>query len=226
MKKTAIRMATIVLATVLPASVVLADEASLDTEKAKVSYSIGLMIGERVLKTYDDIDYELLMQAMQAQHQGKETLMSVEDAGRVLQEQQQKQADARSGAAKAEGEKYLETNAKREGVQVTDSGLQYEVLQESDGAKPTSANTVKVHYVGTLLNGKEFDSSVARGEPATFPLRGVIPGWTEGLQLMNVGSKFKFVIPSELAYGDRGAGPNIGPGETLVFEVELLEIVE
>ena len=107
---------------------------------------------------------------------------------------------------------------------VTESGLQYEVLTAAEGAQPTIDDTVSVHYAGTLIDGTEFDSSIARGEPASFPLKGVIPGWTEGLQLMNVGSKFRFVIPSDLAYGDRGAGQAIGPGATLVFEVELLEI--
>jgi len=103
--------------------------------------------------------------------------------------------------------------------------LQYEVIADAEGAKPGEDDTVSVHYVGTLLDGTEFDSSIARGEPASFPLKGVIPGWTEGLQLMPVGSKYRFVIPSGLAYGDRGAGPAIGPGETLIFEVELLEIM-
>ena len=126
--------------------------------------------------------------------------------------------------ATAAGDAYLADNAAREGVSVTESGLQYEVLTAAEGDSPTADDTVSVHYVGTLINGTEFDSSIARGEPATFPLSGVIPGWTEGLQLMSVGSKYRFVIPSSLAYGARGAGQAIGPGETLIFEVELLEI--
>jgi len=127
-------------------------------------------------------------------------------------------------AAAEDGAKYLEENKARDGVKVTDSGLQYEVITEGEGAKPTAEDTVSVHYAGTLIDGTEFDSSIARGQPAEFPLNGVIPGWTEGLQLMNTGSKYRFVIPSELAYGDSGAGQAIGPGATLVFEVELLEI--
>jgi len=133
-------------------------------------------------------------------------------------------AAAPAVATRLAGEAFLAENAAREGVTVTESGLQYEVLTAAEGAMPTEDDTVSVHYVGTLLDGTEFDSSIARGEPASFPLKGVIPGWTEGLQLMTVGSKNRFVIPSDLAYGDRGAGQAIGPGETLIFEVELLEI--
>jgi FKBP-type peptidyl-prolyl cis-trans isomerase len=123
-----------------------------------------------------------------------------------------------------EGANYLAENGKREGVVTTASGLQYEVISLGKGAKPTAANTVKVHYRGTLLNGTVFDSSIDRGEPISFPLNGVIAGWTEGLQLMPVGSKFRFVIPYNLAYGERGASELIGPYETLIFEVELLAI--
>jgi len=201
-------------------------ETKLESDEDKFSYGLGLMIGERVLKNYGEVNYDVLLEAMKAQHQGAETLMTMEEAQQVMQEQQAKAAEEQSMAAKAAGEKYLSENAARDGVKVTDTGLQYEVLTaKEDGAKPSIDDTVSVHYVGTLTNGQEFDSSIARGEPTSFPLKGVIPGWTEGLQLMNVGSKFRFVIPSDLAYGDRGAGQNIGPGETLVFEVELLEIV-
>ena len=196
----------------------------LESDSDKVSYSLGMMIGERILKQYDEVNYELLMEAMQAQKDGGETKLSMDEAQAALQAQQEMAAMAAAEANSSVGMKFLEDNKAREGVSVTDSGLQYEVIEEGDGPKPSVDDTVSVHYTGTLIDGTEFDSSVARGEPASFPLKGVIPGWTEGLQLMNVGSKFRFVIPSDLAYGDRGAGEAIGPGETLVFDVELLEI--
>jgi FKBP-type peptidyl-prolyl cis-trans isomerase len=161
---------------------------------------------------------------MKAQQAGEETQMSMEEAQVTLQAQQEKVAMKATAAASVAGQAFLEANKAREGVMVTESGLQYEVLAAAEGANPSIDDTVSVHYVGTLTDGTEFDSSIARGEPASFPLKGVIPGWTEGLQLMNLGSKYRFVIPSDLAYGDRGAGQNIGPGATLVFEVELLEI--
>ena len=201
-----------------------AADTTLESDKDKLSYGLGMIIGERVLKNYGELDYDILLEAMKAQNEGADTLLSIDEAQNIMREQQVKAAEAKAAAAKAAGEKFLSDNAARDGVKVTDSGLQYEVITEADGAKPSIDDTVSVHYVGTLIGGQEFDSSIARGEPASFPLKGVIPGWTEGLQLMNVGSKFRFVIPSNLAYGDRGAGQNIGPGETLVFEVELLEI--
>lgn len=199
-----------------------ADELANDGDK--LSYSLGLMIGER-LKNYGELNYDLLSDAIQAQSTDSETLINLEEAVATLQSYEQRAAEEKASAAKAAGEAFLADNAKREGVTVTESGLQWEVLQAADGAKPSADDTVSVHYVGTLIDGSEFDSSIARGQPASFPLKGVIPGWTEGLQLMNVGSKFRFVIPSDLAYGQRGAGQSIGPGETLVFEVELLEII-
>lgn len=202
-----------------------ADAPALETDADKVSYGLGMMIGERVLNQYGDIDYDLLLQGIKAQQTG-ETLLTIEEAQVVLQAQQTQASEAKAAEAGEVGKTYLAENAAREGVTVTDSGLQYETLQEGDGAKPTLEDTVTVHYVGTLLDGSEFDSSIARGEPASFPLKGVIPGWTEGLQLMSVGSKYRLVIPADLAYGERGAGQSIGPGETLVFEVELLEIKE
>jgi len=203
---------------------VLAQDTALESDEDKVSYGLGMMIGERVLKQYGEVDYDLLMQGMKAQQAGEETLISMEEAQGALQAQQEAAAAEASAEAAMVGQEFLDENAARDGIEVTDSGLQYEVIEEGDGPKPSLDDTVSVHYVGTLIDGTEFDSSIARGEPASFPLKGVIPGWTEGLQLMNVGSKYRFVIPSELAYGDRGAGQSIGPGETLVFEVELLEI--
>lgn len=141
----------------------------------------------------------------------------------MMAKQQQDMAEA-STKNTAEGDKFLADNAKREGVKTTASGLQYEVIKKGDGPMPKAEDTVSVHYVGTLIGGKEFDSSVKRGEPATFPVNGVIPGWVEALQLMPVGSKYKLYIPSKLGYAERGAGPEIGPNATLIFEVELLEI--
>lgn len=203
---------------------VMAQDDTLATEEAKFSYGLGMMVGERVLKQYGELDYDLLIQGMKAQAAGDETLISMEDAELALQAKAQKDMETAAADAQLSGAAYQEENKAREGVSVTDSGLQYEVITPAEGAKPTIDDTVSVHYVGTLTDGTEFDSSIARGEPASFPLKGVIPGWTEGLQLMNVGSKYRFVIPSDLAYGDRGAGQAIGPGETLIFEVELLEI--
>lgn len=206
------------------AGTAIAQETTLESQDAKVSYGLGMMIGERVLKQYGELDYDLLMQGMKAQHSGGETLMNMEEAQAALQARQQEKMAADAAAAQEQGQNFLKENKARQGVKVTASGLQYEVITPADGPKPTADDTVTVHYVGTLMDGTEFDSSIARGEAATFPLKGVIPGWTEGLQLMNVGSKYRFVIPSELAYGDRGAGQAIGPGATLIFEVELLEI--
>ena len=223
-KRTLLTTATAALMAGAVAGNAFAQDDKLATDDAKVSYGLGMMIGESISRQYDNLDYDLLFEALKAQAEGEETLITIDEAQAALQAQQETAAAAAAAENSAAGEAFLAENAAREGVTVTDSGLQYEVLTEADGAQPTAEDTVSVHYVGTLMDGTEFDSSVARGEPATFPLQGVIPGWTEGVQLMNVGSKYRFVIPSELAYGDRGAGQAIGPGETLVFEVELLEI--
>lgn len=220
------------LATVVAGSLSLAtlttghtQDTALESEDDRVAYSLGMMIGEQ-LKQFGDVDLDVFMQGLEAQNSGSETAIDIQEAQTVLQARAQAQAEAARAEAQAASLAFLEENAAREGVTVTESGLQVEVLTEgeAEGASPTAADTVSVHYVGTLTDGTEFDSSIARGEPATFPLGGVIPGWTEGLQLMKVGQKNRFVIPSDLAYGERGAPPSIGPNETLVFEVELLEI--
>ncbi len=198
---------------------------------ANVSYAYGTMIGKQLKQMGVTLDQAELAKGISDTLDGKKPRLSQAEAQKVImafQEQKMKedQANAAGAAAKnkEEGAAFLAKNGKREGVTTTKSGLQYEVMKQGDGAKPAATDTVKVHYHGTLLNGTVFDSSVERGEPTTFPLNGVIPGWTEGVQLMNVGSKFKFAIPSDLAYGDRGAGGDIGPGATLIFEVELLAI--
>ena len=198
--------------------------ASVDTEAEKFSYGLGMIIGERVLKQYGEVDYDLLLAGIKAQHQDQPTLITIDQAGAALNAHMEKEFSAQAEANKAKGEAYLEENAKKDGVQVTESGLQYSIITEGDGASPKETDQVTVHYRGTLIDGTEFDSSYSRGEPATFGLNQVIPGWTEGVQLMNVGSKYQFVIPQALGYGERGAGGAIGPYETLIFEVELIEI--
>ncbi len=218
-------MKKLLLATLITASCSVAyAEVDLEDEKKNLSYSLGLLLGDRFTKRFGDLDYDVLMEGLSQAHEGKETQITMEEAQANLQTFEQAAAQQAQAAAAEEGNKYLEENKAKDGVMVTESGLQYEVISEADGPKPTAEDTVSVHYTGTLLDGTVFDSSVERGQPAEFPLNGVIPGWTEGLQLMNTGSKYRFVIPSELAYGERGAGQAIGPGATLIFEVELLEI--
>ena len=196
----------------------------LETDFDRFSYGLGMMVGERVLKQYGDVDYDLLVAGMKAQHQEQTTQINMEEATQAMNDHIQKQLEKKSAGAKTTGADYLKANAEKEGVMVTASGLQYSVITEGDGDKPQATDEVTVHYRGTLLDGTEFDSSYSRGAPATFALNQVIPGWTEGVQLMKVGSKYSFVIPFELAYGERGAGGSIGPYETLIFEVELIEI--
>ena len=200
--------------------------------KDRVSYFYGSDVGKSLRDNKVEVNPDTLIQGikdtLEDKKPGKYTEKELEEAmTQFAQAMMAKQQQASAAAAVAnveEGKKFLEANGKKEGVKTTESGLQYEVLKKADGAKPTANDTVTVHYEGKLISGKVFDSSVARKEPATFPLNGVIPGWTEGVQLMNVGSKFKFTIPAKLAYGERGAGPDIGPNSTLIFEVELLSI--
>ena len=196
----------------------------LNTDADRFSYGLGMLVGEQVLRQYDEIDYDLLLAGMRAQHQKTETLLTIEEAGAALDQHIQQMFAEQSKANRERGEEYLAKNATAEGVQVTESGLQYNVITEGSGDKPAATDQVTVHYRGTLIDGTEFDSSYSRGQPATFGLNQVIPGWTEGVQLMSVGSKYRFVIPYNLGYGERGAGGQIGPFETLIFEVELLEI--
>ncbi len=202
----------------------------LKTEDQKVSYSVGLMVGEQ-LKTIDNFDFEAFLAAAKAVYQDKEPQMTVEEVRTVMKAfQDRKMEEKKAEFAKLsqenldKGKAYMAENGKKKGVKTTDSGLQYEELTAGKGAMPKATDTVKVHYRGTLIDGTEFDSSYSRNEPVSFPLDGVIPGWTEGLQLIKEGGKARLVIPSELAYGPGGMGNAIGPNETLVFEVELLKV--
>lgn len=199
-------------------------EITLATDDDRFSYGLGMLVGERVLKQYGDVDYDLVLAGMKAQHKSEDTLITLEEAGNALNAYMEKQFAEESASNRKRGEDYLKANAEKEGVQVTESGLQYSVITAADGAKPKATDQVTVHYRGTLIDGTEFDSSYSRGSPTSFTLDQVIPGWTEGVQLMSVGSKYRFVIPYDLAYGERGAGGSIGPFETLIFEVELIEI--
>jgi len=204
--------------------------AELETDAQKLGYVFGMEIGNQLKQGGAEVDVDALVEALKAAYAGESLALTQEQATtirndyiakrRAEAEESHKQMAATNAAA---GDKFLLENAGREGVQVTESGLQYEVLSMGDGAKPAATDTVTVHYRGTLLDGTEFDSSYARNQEATFGLNQVIPGWTEGLQLMPVGSKFKFYIPSSLAYGPNGP-PSIGPNATLIFEVELLGI--
>jgi FKBP-type peptidyl-prolyl cis-trans isomerase len=203
----------------------------LENEKNKVSFAIGHQIGSDFKTRGIEVDFDALTYGLREGMEGKASPISQEDTQKLFQGlQTSMRAKAESeNAAKAKanveaGKKYLEENKKKDGVKTTASGLQYKVVTEGKGPMPKATDMVSVHYKGTLIDGTEFDSSIKRGEPATFPVNGVIKGWTEALQLMPVGSKWQLVIPADIAYGERGAGPQIGPNATLLFEVELLEI--
>ncbi|MFM2207744.1 MAG: hypothetical protein RL213_1719 [Bacteroidota bacterium] len=189
------------------------------------AYSIGVSIGSNMKKdNLDKLDLDILKAGMAAALKGDSLLISQMDAQGCIQSFMQKRQQEESEKNVGAGKKFLEENGKKKGVTTTASGLQYEVITQGKGPKPTASDTVVTHYHGTLIDGTVFDSSVDRGQPAEFPVGAVIKGWTEALQLMNVGSKYRLFIPSELAYGDRQAGPKIGPNSTLIFEVELIEI--
>lgn len=203
----------------------------LNTDAQKFGYAIGVDIGKSLSPVKDEVDIDALVAGLDEALAGKEVRLSDEEREKIksevtrkLQQKQIEERTAKAAAAKAAGEKFLAENGKREGVKTTASGLQYEMLTEGSGAMPKATDKVTVHYKGTLIDGTEFDSSYARGQPVTFPLGNVIPGWTEGLQLVKTGGKAKLYIPSSLAYGERGAGAKIGPNETLIFEVELIAI--
>jgi FKBP-type peptidyl-prolyl cis-trans isomerase FklB len=200
------------------------EKSELKTQKDSLSYSIGLDIGKNLKKQSFDIEPAILTQGIKDYQGGGKTMLTEEQAREVIMNFQKKAMAEATEKNKKEGDAFLAENKKKEGVITLPSGLQYKVLTTGTGNKPKAAETVSVNYRGTLIDGTEFDNSYKRGQPATFPVGGVIKGWTEGLQLMPVGSKWQLFIPSDLAYGERGAGQVIPPNATLIFEVELLSI--
>jgi len=210
-----------------------AEESFLKTKKDKISYAIGMDIGKNLKKQPVELNPEAISQGLWDSFTDGKSLMTeqeyIDTMTAFRNEMTQKQTAQMKNAGdrnKKEGEKYLADNKIKDGVVTTASGLQYKVITKGTGAFPKSTDTVSVHYKGTSIDGKEFDSSYRRGKPASFPVKGVIKGWTEALQLMKVGAKWQLVIPSELGYGERGAGRNIGPHSTLIFDVELISIKE
>ena len=201
---------------------------ALDSVEAKGGYGIGLQIGQQLAGSGMEVEAEAVARGIFDVLNNNPPAIDINEVTKALQELGQRAEAAQAEAVQAleaENQAFLEENKKAAGVVVTDSGLQYEILTEGNGAKPTAESTVRVHYTGSLIDGTVFDSSVKRGTPAEFPVGGVIKGWTEALQLMPVGSKWRLTIPHNLAYGERGAGASIPPFATLVFEVELLDIL-
>ena len=205
----------------------------LKTKSEKMSYALGANIGASLKPAAAEIDYAAFIQGVKDTLESRTPLLTAAEIKRfrrefntLLRAKSNEKSKKIGEKNMKEGEAFLAKNKKKEGVTTTTSGLQYEVMKQGSGAKPQKTDRVKVHYAGTLIDGTEFDSSYKRGTPATFAVTGVIKGWTEVLQLMNVGSKYRVFIPSNLAYGMRGSPPKIGPNATLIFEVELLEIVK
>lgn len=197
----------------------------LSTQMDSLSYSLGVSVANNLKSSgFETIESSAISAAFNDVFSENDVKISEEDANALIQDYFMELSQKKSQEATNKGQAFLDENATKEGVVTTASGLQYQVLTEGQGAKPVASDEVTVHYHGTLIDGTVFDSSVDRGQPATFPVGGVIQGWVEALQLMNVGSKYKLFIPSNLAYGERGAGGSIGPNETLIFDVELLSI--
>lgn len=199
------------------------------TDEQKVSYGIGRQMGDQLKGSpIEGLDLELVKQGLADAFDDRPLPLAgeaLQAAFQAIQTKLQAQAKAKAQQAEAAGQRYLEENAKKPGVIVTESGLQYEVIVEGSGAKPTASAKVRTHYHGTFIDGQVFDSSVERGQPAEFPVNGVIAGWTEALQLMGIGSKWRLTVPAKLAYGSQGAQGAIPPNATLIFEVELIDIV-
>lgn len=203
--------------------------AKYNTTELRVSYGVGRQMGEQLASNpFDGVDAQAVAQGVIDALTGTESQVArpeLEEAFRIIGTLMQAKQEAQAGMQAQEGELFLEENAKKDGITVTASGLQYEIITQGTGAIPTATSRVKTHYHGTLIDGTVFDSSVTRGQPIDFPVNGVIAGWTEALQLMPIGSKWRLYIPHDLAYGERGAGASIAPFTALIFDVELIDIV-
>jgi FKBP-type peptidyl-prolyl cis-trans isomerase len=204
---------------------------TLKTQKDKLSYALGMNLGTNLHKETVEVDPAIVLRGLKDALVAAKTLLTEDEARAALTQlqtevrsKQQEKMKVAGEMNKKEGVEFLAANKSKEGIVILPSGLQYKILTAGTGPKPTASDSVVCNYRGTLISGAEFDSSYKRGQPATFPVNGVIKGWTEALQLMPVGSKWQLFVPSELGYGDRGAGADIGPGATLIFEVELLSI--
>lgn len=203
-------------------------ETTLDSIEQQASYGIGIQMGQQLSSAFEGVDFNAARQGIEDAFNKIEPKLdgqTINAAFGIIQQRIQENEAQGADQHAAEGEAFLAENSKRDEVTITDSGLQYEVLQTGDGEIPTATSKVRTHYRGTLINGSEFDSSYSRNEPTEFPVNGVISGWTEALQLMTVGSKWKLYIPYQIAYGAQGAGGAIGPYQALIFELELLAIV-
>lgn len=225
------KMLIVLILMALVVNVVCAAE-KFKSQQEKISYAIGMNIGMNMKQQQLDVDAAQIAAGLQAAIKGKKTLLTQEEMGQILaayqqemQQQQMVKMAAEAAGNKKLSQEYLERNSKQDGVITLKSGLQYKVLIAGNGAIPKADSMVEVHYRGSLIDGTEFDSSYQRGEPVSFPVNGVIPGWTEALQLMKEGDKWQLFIPSQLAYAERGAPPIILPNSALIFEVELLKVL-
>lgn len=226
-------LAVIAVGTLFLAVQVYGEEISLKDKKDKVSYAIGLDVGNAMKKQSIDIDTDIFVKGLKDALSGGKKLMTDDEIRETMTAFSHEMADKQKEMIKKlaeknkqEGDAFLAENKKKEGVKTLPSGLQYKIIAEGTGKTPQAGDTVTVNYRGTLMDGTEFDSSFKRGQPATFPVNGVIKGWTEALQLMKEGAKWQLFIPSDLAYGDKGAGGMIGPNAVLIFDVELISIKE
>lgn len=203
------------------------EEPKLKNNMDTVSYAIGLWVGKGPANVLDkkELDIDLIRLGIENAINEKDTSFSMQNLSIILRAFTQEQTAKQAEVSLQEGDDYLKKNKGKEGVKETESGLQYKVIKEGTGLSPLATDSVKVHYTGTDIKGNKFDSSLDRGQPSIFMVNKVIPGWTEGLQLMKEGAVYEFVIPSEIGYGQRGAGANIPPNATLVFEVELIEVI-